>query len=371
MRFLVISDAHHLRNDGKLVAYAPYVKEMNLWFSKVDEVQIIAPTRYNKPLLTQPFDLQDIQVTSLRRLEFHRISMAVVSLLTMPYQLVVLCFAFAKADHIHLRCPGNLALLSCLVQILFPRKKKTVKYAGNWDPQARQPMAYRWQKLILSNTFLSKNITVLAYGNYVNQTKNIKPFFTASYYEKDKEPIVKRGYTGELNALFVGTLSENKRPLKVVQIVEDLRNEGVPVTLDIYGNGPLFESLNDYVKKNKLNPFIHLHGNQPLSSVTQAYKKAHFAFLLSRSEGWPKAVAEPMFWGCIPIATAVSCVPWMLTGDDNQTRGILIKELSNASEIIKEYLNRTNKLDEMSNNAANWSRQYTLDKFDYEIEKLL
>ncbi|WP_235783950.1 hypothetical protein [Nonlabens tegetincola] len=124
MRFLVISDAHHLRINGKLVAYAPYVKEMNLWLSKVDEVQIIAPTRYNKPLLTQPFDRQDIQVTSLRRLEFHRISIAVVSLLTIPYQFMVLCFAFAKADHIHLRCPGNLALLSCLVQILFLGKRK-------------------------------------------------------------------------------------------------------------------------------------------------------------------------------------------------------------------------------------------------------
>jgi hypothetical protein len=33
--------------------------------------------------------------------------------------------------------------------------------------------------------------------------------------------------------------------------------------------------------------------------------------LPSDSEGWPK-IAEGMFWGCVPIATAVSCVPYML-----------------------------------------------------------
>ena len=40
--------------------------------------------------------------------------------------------AMKWADHIHLRCPGNIGLLGCIVQIAFPKKVKTVKYAGNW-----------------------------------------------------------------------------------------------------------------------------------------------------------------------------------------------------------------------------------------------
>ena len=45
--------------------------------------------------------------------------------------------------------------------------------------------------------------------------------------------------------------------------------------------------------------------------------------LPSKSEGWPKAIAEGMFFGCIPIATPVSCVPWMLA---DGSRGILVSE---------------------------------------------
>ena len=34
--------------------------------------------------------------------------------------------------------------------------------------------------------------------------------------------------------------------------------------------------------------------------------------LPSKSEGWPKAIAEGMFWGAIPVATRVSCLEYML-----------------------------------------------------------
>src|SRR5574343_70255 len=86
--------------------------------------------------------------------------------------------AMSQADHIHLRCPGNMGLVGAMVQILFPKKSKTAKYAGNWDPNAKQPFTYKLQRWILSNTFLTKNMQVLVYGTWENQSKNIKTFFT-------------------------------------------------------------------------------------------------------------------------------------------------------------------------------------------------
>ena len=129
---------------------------------------------------------------------------------------------------------------SNLIQIFFPKKVKTAKYAGNWDPKARQPFTYKLQRWILSNTFLTKNIQVLVYGDWENQTKNIKPFFTATYSEseilnanfriqnKDQESI---------KFLFVGTLSKGKQPLYAIQIVEELFKKGKNVTLDLFGDG--------------------------------------------------------------------------------------------------------------------------------------
>src|SRR5690606_18301671 len=81
-----------------------------------------------------------------------------------PINMFFLFRAMSAARHIHLRCPGNLSLLGCIVQMFYPRKRKTAKYAGNWDPKSAQPMSYRWQRKILSSTFLTKNISVLVYG---------------------------------------------------------------------------------------------------------------------------------------------------------------------------------------------------------------
>ncbi len=379
MRLLIISDAPILKSKGKKEAYAPYVREMDLWMKYVDHITFICPTYYNRSLLTQPFIKQDFTVKSLRRLEFHNYSSAFWSLCNIPYQFIVLCFAFANADHIHLRCPGNLALLASIAQILFPSKKKTAKYAGNFDPNAAQPVAYRWQKNILSNTFLTKNISILAYGKWPNQSKNVKPFFTATYRRNQITALSIRDWNGPFKSVFVGTMGANKRPLEVLEIIKSLTKDGIDISIDYYGDGPLKNEMAVKIDEYNLHDKVRLHGNVDNSIVTKAYKNAHFSFLLSKSEGWPKAVAEAMFWGCVPIASAVSCVPWMLGCSNNQPqredarcgRGILINDLSTADAQVAAYLRAPELLQELSQNAAIWSRKYTLDDFEEAIQELL
>jgi glycosyltransferase involved in cell wall biosynthesis len=395
MKLLLISDAPILIKNKEKVAYAPYVKEMNLWIKHACSTTYVCPTRYEPSLLTKAFDNQYFNQIGLRRLEFHTILTALISVLTIPYQAIILWNAMRKADHIHLRCPGNIALLASMAQILFPSKRKTVKYAGNFDPCASQPIAYRLQKRILSNTFLSKNIKVLVYGNWPNQTKNIQPFFTASYHRNQIEPVANRNWNGPFKAVFVGTIGANKRPLEVFELIKELRANGMAISLDYYGDGPLKKVIENKVNQAGLEDHVRLHGNVDNTSLIQAYKKAHFSFLLSKSEGWPKAVAEAMFWGCIPVASKVSCVPWMLgietsnfqlptsnadketyplglgKGFDNTQRGVLINDILQAGTVVEEYIKQPELLQHMSQAAAAWSQQYTLDDFEREIALLL
>lgn len=368
MKLLVVSDAPILKKDGKLQAYAPYVKEMNLWISHVKETTFVSPTRYNKRLLTAPFSQQNIVVRGLRRLEFNTFIAAIISFLTVPYQFYILSRCMLKADHIHLRAPGNLCLLACVVQIFFSRKRKTVKYAGNWDPNAKQPFAYRIQKWILSNTFLSKNIQVLVYGDWPEQSKNIKSFFTATYIKHEIESIVKK-FDSPFKALFVGTMGDNKRPLETVQCIKMLRSNGIDISLEMFGEGSASEDIKRYRSEHGLENIVSLRGNQPAAIVQEAYKSAHFVFLLSKSEGWPKAVAEAMFWGAIPIATPVSCVPWML---DQGKRGFILDDWGEeTATTLSRKLEHKEQLQEMSLQAQKWSQQYTLDSFDNAITELL
>ena len=368
MRFLVITNAPTLQHNQMFAAYAPYVKEMDIWFKYIDDVAIISPTSYHQSLLLKPFEKQP-QVISIPSLEFTLINNSFLSAFKIPFIIWSIYKACQRADHIHLRCPGNIGLLGCFVQILFPKKTKTAKYAGNWDPNAKQPISYKLQKWILSNTFLTRNMQVLVYGNWEQQSKNIKPFFTASYSNSEIITPIQRDYNGVLNFIFVGSLVAGKRPLLAIQIVEALHKEGKHVCLDLYGDGVLKETLQQYIEKNNLGDFVKLHGNQDQNVVKHALKEAHFLLLLSKSEGWPKAVAEAMFFGAIPITTSVSCVPYMLNQGE---RGVLVNpDLLSAKAAINSALGNSDVLKRMSTLASNWSQGYTLEVFESEIYKLL
>ena len=370
MKFAIFTHVVHGKSKTNYFAYSPYVNEMNIWLHQVDEVIIVAPLSKNKqtPIdLTYSHDTIDFKSVP----EFHiKNSKSVFkTLVSLPKILFVIYNAMKRADHIHLRCPGNIGLLGCFVQILFPAKPKTAKYAGNWDLSSKQPMSYRFQKWILSNTFLTKNMQVLVYGDWENSTKNIKSFFTASYFEKDKFEIKPRDIDGKISFLFVGTLSVGKQPLYAIKLIQSLNKKGYNVDLTLFGEGSERTMLENYISENKLQKFIFLKGNQNQETIKKAYCKSHFVILPSLSEGWPKAIAEGMFWGCMPIASAVSCISTML---DAGKRGILLHLDFNDDLIqIENILNDDSAYKQKVENAINWSRNYTLDVFEDEIKQLL
>lgn len=370
MKFLIITHVLHKSQSNQYFAYAPYVNEMNVWLKYVDTVHIVAPLVSDSiSQIDSAYHHEMISISKIPSIEFTSFKKIIRSLFKLPKICYTIFKACKTADHIHLRCPGNIGLLGCFIQILFPKKTKTAKYAGNWDPNAKQPWSYRLQKWILGHAFLTKNMQVLVYGNWEQQTKNIKPFFTASYYNSEKESAITRDYTGELRFVFTGSLVNGKRPLLAIQVVEALHDEGLKVRLDIYGDGILREELQQYVTKHNLEQVFFFHGNQSKETIKEAFKKAHFALLPSKSEGWPKAIAEAMFFGAIPISTRISCIPFML---DYGKRGILIDaDLNTAVLQIKTAINNIETLELMSKHASNWSQNYTLDVFESEIYKLL
>lgn len=100
-----------------------------------------------------------------------------------------------------------------------------------------------------------------------------------------------------------------------------------------------------------------------------AYKKSNFLILPSKSEGWPKVVAEAMFWSCLPLTSDVSCVNYMIS---NGARGqILNLNLNEDVENIKKILNNFNAYNQMCKLARDWSQQFTTDYFENEIKKII
>lgn len=370
MTFCIITHVNHHQDQQHYFAYAPYVREMNIWLKYVDKAIIVAPMELKeKTAIDISYKSNAIQFMQVQSFNLTGWKALLKALYLLPHLFYTVYYAMQSADHIHLRCPGNMGLLGCIVQIFFPKKKKTAKYAGNWDLNAAQPWSYRLQKWILNNTFLTKNMQVLVYGEWEGSSANIKPFFTATYSELEKEAVTKRELNAVIHFLFVGTLSEGKRPLYAIQLVEQLLQSGRKVSLQIFGEGLQRNLLEDYIAAHNLCKFITLEGNQTKEVVLDAYKKAHFLLLPSKSEGWPKVVAEAMFWGCIPIATRISCVPHML---NEGKRGLILKlNLAEDIEQIETLLSHPALFESMVEEAEAWSRQYTTEKFEQEIKNLL
>ncbi|CAM4097659.1 glycosyltransferase family 4 protein [Gillisia limnaea] len=390
MKFAIITYILHKENKSAYYSYEPYIREMNIWLNSAEEIIVVAPriSAFPNAIETAYLDT-NISFSKIPAISFLNFSEVIRSLIMLPGICFKIVRAMKEADHIHLRCPGNIGLIACFIQIFFPKKPKTAKYAGNWDPNAAQPWSYKLQKWILSNTFLTRNIKVLVYGNWPDQSKNILPFFTASFSESEKI-VVNKDFTSPFKFIFVGSLRAGKRPLFAIQLIENLMGKGIPVKLEIYGSGVLKDELQEYITIKNLDPFVRLMGNLKLEELKEVYKASHFLILASQSEGWPKAVAEAMFFGCIPVTKPVSCVSWMLNYGE---RGIIISTKENrkenkekrlvekkvesqevlheTAEKILELINDPEKMKQMSLAGQEWSQEYTLEKFEAAIKKVL
>lgn len=370
MTFVIITHVPHVLEKNAFYAYAPYVREMNIWTKQGGKVIIVAPiAESEKTAIDIAYDHENIEFVAIENFDVLSVKAILETVLKTPKISWQIFKAMQNANHIHLRCPGNMGLLGSFVQILFPSKIKTAKYAGNWDPKSKQPWSYRLQKRILGNTFLTRNMQVLVYGEWEGSTKNIKPFFTATYQEADKSPIFSKDLKERIHFIFVGTLVIGKNPLYTIQLVEALYKKGHDVGLSLYGEGIERNKLERYIESNQLEKIIVLKGNQTQDAIKKAYQRSHFVLLPSESEGWPKVIAEGMFWGCVPVATSVSCVPFML---DYGNRGILL-EMDLEKDILQLEVVLKNKTDyeNKSKKAFDWSRKYTMDVFEEEVKKLL
>ena len=370
MRLLIVSNAPLIQKENHWFAYAPYVNELHVWAKYADEIAFCCPVwKEDRELLiaempfsiARTFFLIDFNIKSV--VNIFKASFQSI------YNFIIIVKAMFWANHIHLRCPGNVGLLASIAQLFFPYKIKTAKYAGNWDPKAKHPITYQLQKSILQNTFLTRNMQVLVYGQWHKSSKNIKPFFTATYAENDKKNISPRRLDGVIEIVFVGTLTIGKRPLYAIQLIEKMISAGLKVKLSIFGDGEEKSKIEKYIVENSLEKYVCLYGNQSSATIQKAFQESHFVILPSKSEGWPKVIAEGMFWGCVPIATSVSCVPYML---DYGNRGLFLeidleKDIKNICDLVAD----ANRYQEMISSGVEWSRKYTLDVFEAEVKLLL
>lgn len=371
MKLLIVSHVRHRHGDQTIGGYGPYVREMNLWLKHVSAVRVVAPIEIGEfDPIDLAYDHNNLDFHAVPAFDITRPLNALKALLMLPLIVFRLYQAMRWADHIHIRCPGNMGLLGCFVQLLFPGKAKSVKFAANWDLSVAKPWSYRLQQRIAMNPRLSRSMQVMVYGEWPGYTANMRNFFTATYYENEIVPSEPRSLDGQIRLVFVGRLVDGKKPLIAAEVLQCLLADGHDVRLDIYGDGPQKKELERFIASQGLAHAIAMHGNVNKDGLKQALQAAHFlAFPTVMSEGWPKVVAESMFWGCVPVTTAVSCLPYML---GHGSRGAIVNaDVESVRAAIAAYLADPVRYAETARSAMTWSQQFTLGRFEAAIVRLL
>lgn len=348
----------------------PYVREMDLWNHYFDEIVVVAPRVEGTPSPVFSPYAKNIKLVEIPVFDVTSFSQVPKALWGTLYTFFTLLWQMAQADHIHTRCPGNIGLIGVIAQLFFPFKKKTAKYAGNWDWNSKQPFTYRIQQYILRSTWLTHRSKTLVYGEWPDRNKNIHPFFTASYREAEKEEVEKMDFSNGVNLCFIGRIDENKSPLLSLEVTKKLHELGINAHMTFCGDGPMYEELKDAVQESGISEQVTLAGSVDAAYVKKVLQESHFLVFVSKSEGWPKVVAEAMFWGCVPLTSNVSCVPFMV--GSNGERGLLLEQNPVwIADKIMELVHQEDLFKKMSNHAMEWSRTYTLEKFQMEIAKLV
>lgn len=139
--------------------------------------------------------------------------------------------------------------------------------------------------------------------------------------------------------LYIGRLSLEKNPLRLIKIWEQLYRTYYDWQLVIVGDGCEKARMIDYVKEKQVKN-VYFEGTQ--SDVTNYYKKSSFICLTSNFEGWGMTLTEGMQHGCIPFTFNNYGAAYEII--DDGVNGCLIPAYN-----LKEYAFRLSQL--ISNDA--------------------
>lgn len=125
------------------------------------------------------------------------------------------------------------------------------------------------------------------------------------FSELRREPAISRGSleTPEQSQVlvFVGSLSEEKAPLRAVEILSRLRSAGHDVYLWMLGDGPLQQACEALAKERGVEGRLRMAGN--VQRVGPYLASADIQLLTSDTEGLPGCLVEGAAWG-LPIVAA-------------------------------------------------------------------
>lgn len=271
-----------------------------------------------------------------------------------------------KADVVHTRAPSLPAFMAILFSLLDRKRIYWHKYAGTW--QDRAPWFYELQRWFLKR---ARRARVTINGTWPGQQVHLlnfeNPCLSEQELEEAKTEALRKDFSTPRILCFVGNLTLAKGVLPLVEGFEKWcqKNPSKIFELHIAGDGILRPEMERFAKKRT---GIIMYGFLQREGLKEIYKKAHFLILPSKSEGFPKVVAEASAFGCIPVVSDVSSVGQYIYSGEN---GFLLKGVTSEDifQMFEKILGENMDLKLVSINALKMAALFTYERYRRKIEE--
>ena len=357
------------------MGWGPTVRELDHLAGLFGELVHVAPVHAgDAPASELPYTAGNVRVVAVSPAGGTGWKEKLSVLRAVPQYLRAIRRELRDSDIVHVRCPSNIGLVASLL-LAFRRRPaaRWIKYAGNWSPAGRENVSYRLQRWILRRDLARGYVTVN--GRWPNQPVHVRSFLNPCLTEQELRDgaaaAARKTLEPPVRLLFVGRLDEDKGCGRVLEILEELRRDGLDASLDAIGHGPDRDRFEARAARGGLAGAVRFHGWLPRAELASFYARAHFLLLpSSSSEGWPKVISEGMAYGVVPLTSNVSSIPQIL-GDFGvgQVRGARDREGFVA--LLRDYVRSPERWQAESRRAVEAARAFSYGAYQAAVRNLL
>lgn len=224
----------------------------------------------------------------------------------------------------------------------------------------------RWFENLVNNSKVAFSISKFSanyvYKKYKKLNKNKIALSRLGTFLPISKKIDEKKSDKELIIGFMGSFVKEKNLLFLLNTIKILisKNNKINIRLILAGEGPLKNTLINFVRKNKLDSIIKFIGNVWAEKKEQFFNEIDIFVLPSKSEGLPVVLMEAISYSIPIISTNISGIPEICIDNYN---GFLIPSGDHdalLTAIIKFYNMDENRFQVFKYNAHESSKNYDI-----------
>ncbi len=365
-KLVIISHTEHQQAaDGSFVGWGPTVNEINYLSNHWEEIVHVACLEKGKAVKGSSvgYSNSNVHFEAIPTFGGRRIWQKMDILWKMPLILWKVQKSLKGASHVQLRVPMGIGLF--LIPFFAFREQSKyifwVKYANNWNSD-QIPLGNRFQRWFLKKDIINCKVTIN--GFWPNQPKQCisfeNPCLSEAQLSEGSQIIQSKKFDEPYQVVFVGRIDAAKGVDILIDFIEKINNSEIGF-FHVIGEGALKSKFEKALSaRGIINKF---YGNLTQVELFEILKNAHCILLPSKSEGFPKVLAEAMNFGCIPIASNVGSISHYIHDGES---GIILGDISENSlnESWQNFLelNFESKL-ELALKGFNVSQMFTFNRY--------